>query len=214
MKVKWLGHASFLITSEDGKKLIIDPYTERPDLRYGKIKESADIVIITHGHSDHNNTSIGGNPEFITRAGTAKIQGIPFKGIATYHDEVSGKKRGNNIVFCFEVDRIKLCHLGDLGHHLTEKQLSDIGNVDILFIPVGGYFTIDARTASETTEKIKPRVVFPMHYKTDKSDLPISGVDEFLKNKERVSRPDTSEVEFKQAELPVQTKIIVLKSAL
>jgi len=213
MKVKWLGHACFMITSDAGIKIITDPYERSGDLTYGEIKESADIVTVSHEHFDHNNVSaVRGNPE-IAR-GTKKAKGIEFRGIATYHDDTGGKLRGNNTIFCFEVDGISVCHLGDLGHQLSDRQVAELGKVDILLIPVGGFYTIDAKVASEVCNRLTPGVIIPMHYKTDKCGLPIAGVDEFLQGKKDVSRLDTSEVEFKQGQLPDTTQIMVLKCAL
>ncbi len=213
MKIKWLGHASFMITSDTGIKIITDPYATGEKLNYGEIKESADIVTVSHGHGDHNNVAaVRGNPEVVR--GTAKVGGIEFRGIPTYHDDAEGQQRGENTIFCFEVDGIGVCHLGDLGHPLDDKQVTELGSVDILLIPVGGYYTIDARVATEVCNQLKPRVIIPMHYKTDKLAYPIAGVDEFLQGKGNLSRLDTTEVEFKQGGLPASTQVIVLKSAL
>ncbi len=213
MKIKWLGHASFMITSEAGTKIITDPYVTGGGLTYGEIKESADIVTVSHEHGDHSNVSgVRGNPEVVR--GTAKVKGIEFKGIPTYHDDVEGKLKGSNAVICFEVDGVRVCHLGDLGHPLSDKQVALIGSVDILLVPVGGNYTIDAKVASQLCDSLKPKVIIPMHFKNDKCAFPIAGVDEFLQGKEGVSRLDASEVEFKQGELPATTKTVVLKPAL
>ena len=215
MKIKYLGHSSFMITSETGIRIIIDPYETGGEFSYGEIQESADIVLVSHDHFDHSNVSaVGGNPKLVRGAVTTEIKGIEFKGIATYHDDAGGRLRGKNAIFCFEVDGIKVCHLGDLGHQLSAQQVAELGKVDILLIPVGGFYTIDARVASQVCDKLTPKVIIPMHYKTDKCRLPIASVDEFLRGKKEVSRLDASQAEFKQAELPASTKIIVLKSAL
>ena len=213
MKIKWLGHASFVITSEAGTRIITDPYATKEDLRYGEISESADIVTVSHEHTDHNNVAaVGGKPEVVR--GSAKVKGIEFRGIPSYHDEAGGSKRGKNTIICFEVDGIRVCHLGDLGHQLSDKQASELGRIDILLIPVGGYYTIDAKVATQVCNQLKPRVIIPMHYRTDKCTFPIAVVDEFLKGKEAVNRLDASEANFKSEELPARTQIIVLKSAL
>ena len=215
MKIKWLGHASFMITSDAGTRIITDPYVTGGDLSYGEIKESADIVTVSHEHIDHNNVSaVRGNPEIVRGAVTVEVQGIKFKGIPCYHDNAGGRLRGNNAIICFEVDGVRLCHLGDLGHLLSDKQVAELGTVDILLIPVGGLYTIDAKAASQVCSRLKPKVIIPMHYRTDKCGYPIAGVDEFLQGKKGVSQVDTSQVEFKQGELPATTQIIVLKSAL
>jgi len=213
MKIKWLGHASFMITSEAGIKIVTDPYASGESLRYGEIKESADIVTVSHEHGDHNNVAaVKGNPEVVR--GTAKVKEVEFKGIPTYHDNVGGNQRGKNTIFCFEVDGIRVCHLGDLGHQLSDKQVAEIGRVDILLVPVGGFYTIDANVATVVCNQLIPKVIIPMHYKNDRCRFPIAGVDEFLRGKGNIDRPDASEVEFKKGELPAGTQIIVLKSAL
>ena len=215
MKIKYLGHASFVITSDTGIKIITDPYETGGAIGYGGIRESADIVVVSHDHFDHNNVAaVGGNPKPVRGAVTTEVKGIVFQGIPSYHDDAGGRQRGNNTIFCFEVDGIRVCHLGDLGHQLSAQQIADLGRVDILLIPVGGSVTLDARGATEVCSKLKPAVVMPMHYKTAKCGLSIAGVDDFLRGKENVKRLDASEVEFKPGALPSPTQVIVLKSAL
>lgn len=213
MKVKWLGHASFLITSDTGIKIITDPYATDERLTYGEIEESADIVTVSHTHFDHNNVAaVRGNPEVVSDS--AEVKGIKFRAIPAYHDDGSGAKRGSNTIFCFEIDGIQVCHLGDLGHLLSDQQVAGIGKVDVLLIPVGGFFTIDAATATGVCDQLKPAVIIPMHFKNDKCKLPINGVEEFLRGKPNVSRLATSEVELKSAELPASAQIMVLPPAL
>lgn len=214
MKIKWLGHSCFLITSEKGTKLITDPYAVGGGINYSPIKESADIIIVSHDHGDHNNVSaVQGRPQIIKGSGIKNVSGIEFKGIASYHDKSQGKERGGNTVFCFTVDGIRLCHLGDLGHLLGQEQIASVGDVDILFIPVGGFFTIDAAEASQVCTQLRPKVIIPMHFKTPKCAYPISDVNSFLKGKERVRKWDTSEIEFQAGKLPAESEIIVLTSA-
>ncbi len=216
MKIKWLGHASFLVTSDTGTKIITDPYKPDERLKYGEIKESADIVTVSHEHGDHNNVAaVKGNPKAVKGAGTVEVKRIQFKGIPTYHDAEGGKQRGPNTIFCFEVDGIRVCHLGDLGHQLSDKEVAELGKVDILLTPVGGFYTIDAKVATEVCSKLSPKVIIPMHYQNERGpSFPVSGEDDFLKGKANVSRQDTSEVEFKKGKLPATTQIIVLNPAL
>jgi L-ascorbate metabolism protein UlaG (beta-lactamase superfamily) len=211
MKIKWLGHASFLITSDSGTRIITDPYICGSGLRYDEIKEAADVVTVSHDHFDHNNVaSVGGNPQVIKKPGEAK--GIKFEGVPTYHDASGGSERGNNTIFCMDIDGVRVCHLGDLGHPLSDQQVANIGKVDVLLIPVGGFFTIDAKVASEVCDRLSPRVIIPMHYKNEKCEFPISGVDDFLEGKGNVRKLDSSEAEFKAGALPAETEIVVLKS--
>lgn len=215
MKLKWLGHSSFLITSEEGTKIITDPYATGGGINYGEIKEAADIAVVTHAHSDHNNVAaVRGRPQVVRGAGSQEAKGINFEGIASFHDDAGGRQRGPNTIFCFTVDGIRLCHLGDLGHQLSGEQAADIGQVDVLLIPVGGFFTIDAAGATRVMERLKPRVVIPMHYKTDRCAYPISGVDSFIKGKANVQGMESAEVEFKREQLPPATEIVVLQHAL
>ena len=134
--------------------------------------------------------------------------------MATFHDPSGGSERGENTVFTFNVDGIQICHLGDLGHVLSRKELTEIGPVDILLAPVGGFFTIDAKEAAQVAESIKPKVLIPMHFKTEKCDFPIAPVEDFLKGKARVRQTGTSEAAFDKASLPAVMEIVVLTHAL
>lgn len=216
MKVKWLGHACFLITSEEGIRIITDPYVPGwSDVNYGKIEEVADIVTVSHDHRDHNNVAgIKGSPTLVKGVGTKQVKGIEFQGLSSYHDTVKGRQRGPNTIFCFAVNGVKICHLGDLGHQLSDEQLAEIGEVDLLLIPTGGGPTIDPAGATQVCERIKPRVAIPMHFKTSKCTFPPAGAEDFVKGKANVRRMDTSEVQFKKDELPAATEVVVLKHAL
>jgi L-ascorbate metabolism protein UlaG (beta-lactamase superfamily) len=213
MKIKWLGHASFLITSDTGVKIITDPYEPILGMNYKPIDEFADIVTVSHGHSDHNNVAaVQGNPQIIDESTPVEMTGIKISGIDTFHDSSSGNERGPNIVYCMEVDSIKICHLGDLGHMLSDRQVAAIGKVDVLMAPVGGNFTIDAGTADVVIEKLKPAVVMPMHFCNERCpDFPVAGVDTFTDGKTNVTFMDTSEIEYKAGELPESTRVVVLK---
>ena len=215
MKIKWLGHSCFLLNAASGLKIITDPYTTTNGVNYSPIKETADIVTVSHDHFDHNGVSeVSGNPEVVTGDNPGIYKGIQFKCVNTYHDEKEGSQRGTNAIFCFELDDIKICHLGDLGHRLDKKQIEEIGEVDLLLVPVGGYFTIDAKTASDVCTDLEPSIVIPMHYKTPKLDFPITGVEDFLKTKKDVKRLDSSEIELSRGEMPGTMEILVLKPAL
>lgn len=215
MKIKWLGHASFLLTTKEGMRVITDPYATGAGLSYGEITESADVVLVSHEHADHNNVrAVKGKPEVIRGTGTHQAKGIEFKGVTSFHDPSGGRERGPNTIFCFVLDEIRFCHLGDLGHLLSEEQVAQIGRVDVLFLPVGGFFTIDAGEATQVMESLQPRVAIPMHFKTPKCDYPISPVDDFLRGKERIRRIGGSEIELEAASLPEETSIWVLEPAL
>jgi L-ascorbate metabolism protein UlaG (beta-lactamase superfamily) len=218
MKIKWYGHSAFLITSDQGAKIMIDPYEPGAfggQLSYGKIKDQVDIVLTSHDHADHNYTKdLPGTPQIVKGSGPKTAKGISMKGISTYHDPSQGSERGANTIFTLKIDNIQLCHLGDLGHLLSDKELAEIGPVDILLIPVGGFFTIDPKEATRVAEQIKPKIVIPMHFKTAKCGFPIAPVEDFLKGKTNMKRPKASEATFDKATLPQQMEIVVLEHAL
>jgi L-ascorbate metabolism protein UlaG (beta-lactamase superfamily) len=215
MKLKWLGHACFLVTGRDGLRVITDPYAVGGGINYSPIRETADVVLVSHDHADHNNISaVQGRPEVINDSGKRIVKGIHFTGIATSHDSSQGQERGPNIVFCFALDDMRLCHLGDLGHVLNARQVAEIGLVDILFVPVGGLFTIDASAARQVCDQLEPEIVIPMHFKTAKCGYPIASVEDFLKGRKNVRRIAGSEVEFEHGKLPTGSEIVLLQPAL
>lgn len=214
MKIKWLGHACFLITSSEGVRIITDPFETGSGLSYKPVNEKADIVTVSHDHMDHNNASaVTGQPQVLKGAGVREIRGIKFKGIAAYHDENKGKQRGTDTLFCFNPDGINVCHLGDLGHKLSPEEIGQVGAIDVLLIPVGGLYTIDANGANQACEQLKPKVIIPMHYKTAKCDFPLGSVEEFIKLRTSVRRIDSTEIELQAGKLPAG-ETIVLKHAL
>jgi L-ascorbate metabolism protein UlaG (beta-lactamase superfamily) len=218
MKIKFLGHAAFLITTKDNIKIITDPYKSGAfggAVGYKPITEEAHIVTISHEHNDHNHyQTIKGNPQILKGAGEEEISGIKFVGIEVYHDISKGKERGKNVIFLIQADDLRLVHLGDLGHQLTNEEKKKLGEIDILFIPVGGYYTIDADEAGEIVEFLEPKITIPMHFKTPVLDFPIALVEDFLVGKKNVKMLNVSEVEISKETLPKEREIWVLKPAL
>jgi L-ascorbate metabolism protein UlaG (beta-lactamase superfamily) len=213
MKIRWLGHSCFLITSSDGLRVMTDPYTPGGELRYAPIRETADIVTVSHGHFDHGNVgAVGGKPEVLRQSGT--VHGIRFSAVETFHDGELGRQRGRNTVFVFVLDGIKLAHFGDLGHELSTQQLEQVGAIDVAMVPVGGYYTIGPGAAWELCQQVKARVILPMHYRTAKVGMPIAPIDDFIRGRSGVRKLEVSEVELVRERLPQTTEIIVLKSAL
>jgi len=208
MRIKWLGHACFLVEAEDGTKVITDPFDD--SIGYPIPKEKPDVVTVSHSHFDHNAVDLlQGNPEVVKDVGEKKVKGIVFKGIKSFHDKSKGAQRGTNTIFVFTIDGIKLCHLGDLGHLLTTEQLKEIGGVDVLFIPVGGTFTIDGREAREVSKQLNPRLIIPMHYKTEACSIGIDSCEEFLKGFKKVER--TKEWRGNKKSLPSEQTVLVLE---
>ncbi len=215
MKIKWLGHASFLITSDSGVRVITDPYSRGGGINYGQIQEAADIVTVSHKHPDHDNVgAVKGQPAVVDTPGARNVKGIDFLGVSSFHDGARGAQRGTNIIFCFGIDGVRVCHLGDLGHELDAAKVREIGPVDVLLVPVGGCYTIDASQAAAVCEALKPRVVIPMHVKTAKCDYPITPAEDFFKGRKNASRVDASEIEIRKDRLPAETETIVLRHAL
>jgi len=172
MDITWLGHSSFRLNGKTGT-VVTDPYDSATvGLKFPPV--SADIVTVSHQHDDHNNTkAVKDVRKVVDGPGEYEIQGISLIGISSFHDDEKGQKRGSNTIFVIEMDKLRLCHLGDLGHALEKKQLDLIGDIDVLMVPVGGTYTLNYKAAEEVTRKIEPRVIIPMHYKHPemKSDL-------------------------------------------
>lgn len=167
MKIKWFGQSAFLLTSQQGTVILIDPFGRR-FLGYRIPELQADIVAVTHDHRDHNQVQVvQGKVELVNQPEHYTIKDIDIQGTPTFHDNVGGAKRGNNIVFVFTVDGLRICHTGDLGHILTDEQVQSIGKVDVLMLPVGGGGkTLDGAGAAEVMRQLQPTVAIPMHYST------------------------------------------------
>ncbi len=179
MEISWLGHSCFRIKGRQAT-VITDPYS--PDLGYSLGKPTAHIVTVSHQHPGHSYVQgIGGEPRLVTIAGEYEISGVLITGITTFHDREQGKQKGRNTVYLMEVDEVSVCHLGDLGHVLTAEQVEEIGNVDVLLLPVGGVSTINASVAAEVVRQLEPKAVVPMHYKTEALSWELEPVDRFLK---------------------------------
>ena len=212
MNITWLGHDAFLFETEKAK-IISDPYVAGSydgAVGYKQIDEHVDIAMISHDHPDHGGyQDLPGNPEVVKDPGSVTVKGIPFKGIATFHDKTKGAERGSNTVFIFEVEELRVCHLGDLGHLLDEKTVAEIGEVDILFVPVGGFYTIDHQEAWQVVMALAPGIVFPMHYKTDVLDFPLDQVDTFLEGKSNISKIDGYQIKLNKNDSSGDKRIIV-----
>jgi len=208
MDINWLGHSCFRIRGAQAT-IITDPYS--PDLGYSLGKTTARIVTVSHQHPGHSYVQgIGGEPKVVAGPGEYEISGVLIMGMATFHDRQAGSQRGKNTVYLMEVDEVSVCHLGDLGHVLTAEQVEEMENVDVLLLPVGGVSTIDAPMAAEVVRQLEPKVVVPMHYKTEALKRELEPVGRFLKEmglKEVISQPKLS---LTKANLPASTQVFVL----
>ncbi|NTV88748.1 MAG: MBL fold metallo-hydrolase [Clostridiales bacterium] len=179
MKIRWLGHSCFLLTAADGTKIVTDPYDGTMGYKLPEV--TADIVTTSHGHFDHNYTKgVRGLFTHIEKPGQYNIKGVGIHGTGAFHDEERGNKRGAIIIFVFTIDGLRICHCGDLGHMPDASMLREIGKVDVLMIPVGGTFTLDAEGAAAVVKAVNPAVTIPMHYKTRALTFNLDGVDKFL----------------------------------
>ena len=213
MKIQYLGHSCFKLTESTGASVITDPYQsvgyELPD------GITANAVTVSHDHYDHNNgPAIGGKPKILREEGCFDLDGVEITGIKSYHDTDAGKLRGENVIFKFRMDGLDICHLGDLGEECSAELLELLLPVNILLIPVGGNYTIDAELAKEYVDRLMPEIVIPMHYKTKSLDIDIDKAQPFLDkfDEEDVEVSHKDELEFSREDLTEEkTKIILME---
>jgi len=216
MKIQWLGHSCFLLTAEDGTRILTDPYDVKSyngAVRYKNLEGvKADILTISHmTHPDHNFfEAIAGRPKIVRKPGETTVGNIIIAGVTSFHDGSKGKERGLNTIYIISVDGLRVCHLGDLGHVLTEGNVRGMGSVDIVMVPVGGTYTIDSGQADVVVGIIRPKVVIPMHYKTDRCGFPIDAIGPFIADRPNV-RHCKSEMVVTKDTLPEETETWVME---
>lgn len=207
MEITFIGHSCFKIKGKE-VTLVTDPCDRSTGYSLGEL--TAGIVTLSHNHPGHNNRAgVGGSPKIISRPGEYEIGGVFVTGIGTFHDADQGVSRGKNIAYLIKMDDIRLCHLGDLGHLLTPSQIEDLGSIDILFIPVGGVSTINGKAAAEMVKLLGPKVIIPMHYRTEAVSR-LEPADSFLKEiglSDATSQPKLSIV---RSNLPLESRVILL----
>ena len=206
LQIRWHGHSCFGITNEI--TLVTDPHDGK-SIGIHAPNVTGDIVLVSHDHYDHNSVKSvekeGG--KVITDTRKRNITNVEIKGIESFHDECRGEKRGNNIIYKFTMEDITFCHMGDLGHDLDEDTVQKIGDVDILFIPIGGTFTLDAKQAWRIIKKVKPRIAVPMHYKIGGLSLPITGIEPFLEESKYEILKVGNEIDIEKEDLPEEPEI-------
>ena len=208
MEISWLGHSCFRIRGSQ-VTVITDPYS--PDMGYSLGKPKARIVTVSHQHPGHSYVQgVGGEPRLITGPGEYEIGGVLIIGLATFHDAENGSQRGKNTVYLMEIDEVSLCHLGDLGHMLTAEQMEELDNVDILLVPVGGVSTIGASVAAELARQLEPKVVIPMHYRTEALSWELEPVEKFLKEMGGEQVTPQPKLSFNRSNLPLSTQVYLL----
>ena len=212
MVITWYGQSCFKIQSGE-LVIVIDPFDKKIGLVPPR-QLSANVLLISHQHDDHNNTStISGEPFIIDGPGEYEIKGVMINGIFSYHDNSEGAERGINTIYKIDLENIKICHLGDFGQKkLTDEQIDAIGDVDILMVPVGGIYTIDGSEAADVVNQIEPKIVIPMHYKIVDLNIDLNSVDKFLKEIGAGDKEPMDKLTIKKKDLPVEgMDIVVLK---
>jgi L-ascorbate metabolism protein UlaG (beta-lactamase superfamily) len=208
VEITWLGHACFRIKGSQAV-VITDPFP--PGIGYSLGNPTADVVTISHWHPSHSYIQgIKGEPRVVKGPGEYEIAGVLILGLTTYHDSVKGQTRGKNTVFLMEVDGVAICHLGDIGHILGDEAIEEMGNVDILMVPVGGVSTIVPAMAAEIIRKVEPKVVIPMHYKTPTAVRDLEPVENFLKEMGQAQVEPRPKLNISKSNLPITTQVFVL----
>jgi L-ascorbate metabolism protein UlaG (beta-lactamase superfamily) len=210
MEITWLGYSCFRLKGKN-ITVITDPYP--PGLGYTLDKLSADIITVSHNHANHSYISpIGGQPKVISRPGEYEIGGTLIIGISAFHDAENGAALGKNTIYAIEVDDITICHLGDVGHPLSSTQTEELGNIDVLLVPVGGGTTISATQAAALVRHIEPKIVIPMHYKTPTLTKELDPIDKFLKEMGLTAVEPQPKISINRATLPLTTQVIILSA--
>ena len=209
MEITWLGHACFRLKGRDSL-VLMDPCPKSTGYSIGR--QQANIVTVSHDHPDHSYTqAVAGSPRLIDAPGEYEIGGVLITGVRTYHDSKRGAQLGRNTAFVVEVDEVRVCHLGDLGHVPTQEQSEALSDIDVLLVPVGGHTTIDAETASEIITQLEPKLVVPMHYATEVATTKLDPLDTFVKQM-GVSAPQPQpRLTLTRSSLPAQTQVVVLE---
>lgn len=215
MDIYWYGQACFKIKGKSAS-VVIDPYDpEFTGLKAPKDLQ-ADVVLSSHSHKDHNFTSqitnASGNKTMVfTEPGEYEIGGVVITGVDSFHDNTEGSERGKNTIFHMFFDGLDIVHLGDLGQtKLTEEQLAQIGQTDILMVPVGSVYTIDAKAASEIAAQLEPKIIIPMHYKIEGLKAELEGIEGFLKEMGVEQATPQQKLSVTKDKLPEEPQVVVL----
>ncbi len=216
MIITWLGHSCFKIQTSNAI-ILTDPYDNGIGIRLPKV--TADLVLVSHDHDDHSNVAaVSGTPYVASSPGEYEVRGVFAHGLSAFHDNSNGSERGVSTLFRIEAEDMKLVHLGDLGQtKLTDEQFEHCNGADILFIPVGGHNTIDAKAAVDIITQLEPRIVIPMHYKIpglDAKRFPIDGIETFIKQMGVATGSQEDKLKIVKKDLPQEeTKVVILKPA-
>lgn len=211
MEVTWYGQALFKLKGKNST-VVMDPY--EADFVGFKVPKDlvADTVLISHSHQDHNNADlVSGSPMVFAGPGEYEVKDVVITGISSFHDNEGGRERGLNTIYQIIMDGLNIVHLGDLGQFkLTEEQVTQIGQVDILMIPVGGIYTINSKQAAEIVAQLEPKIIIPMHYGVEGLKFPLEGVDKFLKEMGAENVTPQAKLTITKEKLPAEPMVVVL----
>ncbi|NLG51471.1 MAG: MBL fold metallo-hydrolase [Chloroflexi bacterium] len=211
MEISWYGQSCFRLRSR-GLALVTDPYSPETGLKLPRL--TANVVTVSHDHEDHNYVKgVKGSPYVITGPGEYEVGGVFVFGVATYHDARQGEERGKNTAYLIEFEGVTICHLGDLGHALTQEQVEQLNGIDVLLIPVGGRTTLTGARAAEVVGVLEPKVVIPMHYKIRGLEASLETANRFLKEMgvETPERMETLTITEGQYEEADDTRVVLLE---
>lgn len=215
MKIKWLGHSCFVLEESTGTVIVTDPYAEAATGIEFPDGISANAVTVSHRHSDHDNIAAVQTEKVLDTIGSFEVDGVHIYSLNSSHDSHCGKKRGGNLIFKFRIDGVDICHMGDVGEPCSPRLGESIGSVNVLLIPVGGNYTIDAEQAKEYVDFLMPDIVIPMHFKTKDCNLDIDKVDDFVElfEDEDIIEVEGNEIEFDRTHFDNEsTKVLVFSN--
>ncbi len=212
MEINWLGNSCFRLKGKQCT-IITDPFTGEPDSGLSKLK--ADVVCLSHLSPEESGADrIGGQPYIVRGPGEYEVCNTLIIGIPTYQDEAKGSVRGKNTVYALEIDELSVCHLGNLGHLLDDDQVETIGNVDILFVPVGGSVVINAAQAAKLVRTLEPKIVIPMTYRTQTGGGELDPLEKFLTETGSQAGEAVPKLNVTKNSLPLTTQVVILESLL
>lgn len=210
MELSWLGHGCFRLKNRD-ITIILDPFSNESGFSSRGFGE-ADVITISHDHPTHNNVAaVSGHPRVINGPGEYEVAGVLITGVRTYHDGNKGAELGRNTAYVIEIDDMRVCHLGDLGHVPTPSQAEALNGAEVLLIPVGGHSTVDAAAAAEVISLLEPRLVVPMHYRVEGSESRLDTLDGFLRQMGIAEALPAARLTVTKTTLPLETTVSVLE---
>lgn len=209
MQLIWYGHSCFMIKTNEGKRILIDPFNK--SLGYNIDFPKCDLITISHSHFDHSSINpINNDTKVINTYGNFNLDFLQLKGFNSFHDDYNGLKRGMNIIYIYKFNNLTLAHLGDLGHIPAQPILNELNSLDFLLIPIGGNFTLDGKKAANLCKLLTPRYIIPMHYKTPVTDFALNDCKDFIISMKKVSKLNTNSIDLLKLDLKTKNMETIL----